>query len=176
VAILGAGSIGLLSIIAARAAGASEILITARYPHQQALAHALGADGVFASAEELLEQVGEQHADVVIETVGGTALTLTESVGVARTGGVIVMLGVFEGNPAIPGFPFFSKELTLAASNCYGREAQTADFSLATTLVAAHETALEPLVTHTFSLDQVAEAFATADDKSTQSIKVQIHN
>ena len=42
-------------------------------------------------------------------------------------------------------------------------------------LAAQHAGLIEPVVTHTFSLDQVAEAFATADDKSTRSIKVQIH-
>lgn len=176
VIILGAGSIGLLSILTARAAGASEVLITARYPHQQELARSLGADGVFDSAESLMAEVGEQHGDVVIETVGGSADTLTEAVQVARTGGRVVMLGVFDSDPKIPGFQFFQKELTLAASNCYGREANVGDFALATTLVEQNAGAIEPLVTHTFSLDQVADAFATADDKSTRSIKVQITN
>src|SRR5690606_22145408 len=47
VAVLGAGSIGLLTILAARLAGAREVLVTARYPHQRELAAALGADAVF---------------------------------------------------------------------------------------------------------------------------------
>jgi len=174
VAIIGAGSIGLLSIPAARAAGAGEVLITARYPHQQALARALGADAVFDSAESLLSEIGGQHADVVIETVGGSADTLREAVGVARTGGTIVMLGVFDSDPALPGFPFFQKELTLAASNCYGRERTLGDFALGCRLVVEQARTLTELVTHTFALDQVADAFATADDKRQRSIKVQI--
>ncbi len=174
VAILGAGSIGLLSILTARQAGAQEILITARYPHQQELARALGADQVFDSAEALLSAVGGQHADVVIETVGGSADTIRESVRVARTGGKVVMLGVFDGSPELPGFEFFQKELTLAASNCYGREQHVGDFALATELAVSHAEMLTNLVTHTFSLDQVADAFACADDKANRSIKVQI--
>jgi len=174
VVILGAGSIGLLSILTARAAGAAEVLITARHPHQQELAAALGADRIYPSAEALLKEIGEQHADVVLETVGGSADTVTEAVRVARTGGRIVMLGVFDSDPKLPGFQFFQKELTLAASNCYGREATVGDFALGTELVTAHAGLLEQLVTHTFALDQIAEAFATANDKSTRSIKVQI--
>jgi len=174
VAILGAGSIGLLSILAARAAGAGEVLITARHPHQQALAHALGADAVFASGQALLDAVGPQHVDVVIETVGGQASTLMESAQVARSGGRIVMLGVFSHGTTLPAFAFFQKELSLHASNCYGRECHQPDFGLATRLVAEHRDRLEPLVTHRFRLDQVAEAFATAADKSTHSIKVQV--
>lgn len=84
------------------------------------------------------------------------------------------MLGVFTGTVSVPGMPWFSKELTLAASNCYGRERAVGDFELGARLVAAHSDRIEALVTHTFPLDQVAAAFATADDKSTRAIKVQL--
>ncbi len=174
VAVLGGGSIGLLSIVAARAAGAAEVLVTARYDHQRELAATLGADHVFASADALVEAVGDQHADVVVETVGGHAETLAEAVTVARSGGRILMLGVFEATPGLPGFEFFRKELTLQASNCYGRECRHPDFGLATRLVIERRDQLAPLVTHRFKLDQVAEAFATAADKRTRSIKVQV--
>jgi L-iditol 2-dehydrogenase len=174
VAIIGAGTIGLLSIITAREAGAAEVLITARHPHQQDLARALGADRVYADAGELLADVGDQFIDVVVETVGGETETLSESVRVARTGGRISLLGVFTGNPKLPGMPFFSKELTLAASNCYSRESDQGDFAVGTDLAAKHADLIEPLVTHTFSLDEVDRAFAAADDKSQRTIKVQI--
>lgn len=174
VAILGSGSIGLLSIVAARSAGAAEIVATARYGHQRELALSLGADDVFADAGAMLGAVGEQHVDVVVETVGGRADTLAEAVAVARPGGRILMLGVFEGKPPLPAFEFFRKELTLRASNCYGRECAHGDFAVATEMVVARHAMLEPLVTHRFKLDQVAEAFATAADKTTNSIKVQV--
>jgi threonine dehydrogenase-like Zn-dependent dehydrogenase len=174
VAILGAGSIGLLAIVAARAAGAREILITGRHPHQREHARALGADAVFEHADALADAVGEQHVDVTVETVGGRASTLPDAVRVTRSGGTLVMLGVFEGSVRIPGFDFFRKELSLRASNCYGREAGHGDFAVAAELVSADSERLAPLVTHRFKLDQVAQAFATAADKTTQSIKVQV--
>lgn len=174
VVILGAGSIGLLAITAARAAGAGEILITARYPHQQEFARHLGADDVFPGTRALLDAVGSSYADRVIETVGGSADTLADSVRVARAGGRIVMLGVFHGNQPIPAYRFLQKELTLCASSCYGRECLESDFSMASALIMKHHERLEPLVTHRFRLDQVAEAFATAADKNTDSIKVQV--
>ena len=174
VAILGGGSIGLLTIAAARAAGAGEILVTARHPHQRDMALAFGADAVFASSQALLDAVGDQHVDVVIETVGGKADTLREAVSLARSGGRIVLLGVFEEDCHLPGIPFFTKELTLQASNCYGRDCHQGDFAIATQLVEAQQGSLAELVTHRFKLDQVAEAFATAADKSTLSIKVQV--
>ncbi|MFM7120437.1 MAG: zinc-binding dehydrogenase [Gammaproteobacteria bacterium] len=175
VAILGAGSIGLMSILTARAAGAGEVFITARHPHQQDLARTLGADAVFPDTAALLDAVGPQHVDVVVETVGGRADTIRESAQIARSGGRIVMLGVFDRDPALPGMAFFQKELSLFASNCYGRECHHPDFALATGLVAQHAGLLGHLVTHRFALDQVADAFAAAADKSTLSIKVQVH-
>ena len=41
VLVLGSGTIGLLSVLTARAAGAGEVAVTARHPHQQAAASAL---------------------------------------------------------------------------------------------------------------------------------------
>jgi threonine dehydrogenase-like Zn-dependent dehydrogenase len=174
--VIGAGTIGLLSILAAKQAGASEVLITARHPHQQELARALGADRVFANADALLADVGDQHADVVIETVGGETQTIAEAVQIARSGGRIAVLGVFSGSPQLPGMPFFLKELTLAASNCYSREANLTDFRLGADLATHHSALVRPLVTHVYALDEVAQAFATAEDKTTKSIKVQIHH
>lgn len=174
VAVLGAGSIGLLTILVARLAGAREVLVTARYPRQRELAGALGATAIFESSDALLQAVGDQHVDVVVETVGGHADTLTEAVKVARHGGRILMLGVFEGATPLPAFDFFRKELVLRSSNCYGRERRHGDFAVASRLIEAYRSDVEPLITHRFKLDQVAEAFATAANKNTNSIKVQV--
>jgi L-iditol 2-dehydrogenase len=173
VVVLGAGTIGLVSILAARAAGAEEIVATARYPQQRELATSLGATRVFADSAALLA-AGGGDADVVIETVGGRADTIADSVGIARRGGTIVMLGIFEGSPALPGLAFCTRELRLVGSNCYGRERALGDFALATRLVARHSAALAPLVTHRFRLDEIARAYATAADKKSGAVKVQI--
>jgi L-iditol 2-dehydrogenase len=174
VAVLGSGTIGLLSILVARSAGAGEVFATARYPRQAELARAMGATQVFDSAERMLNEVGDQLIDVVIETVGGRAETLTEAVAVASAGATIVMVGVFEGSPSIPGLGFLGKELTLRGSNCYAHDGRVGDFGLATELVARHRDLLPELVSHRFGLDQVVEAFAAAADKSTGAIKVQV--
>jgi len=174
VAVLGAGTIGLLSVLTAREAGAGEIFVTARYPHQRALAKALGATEVFATIDQLIESLGPHSMDVVVETVGGRSDALTEAVNVAAPGATIAMLGVFEGSPRIPGLPFADHELTLVGSYCYGRDARVGDFAHGTTLLTKHRATLPDLVTHRFKLDEVARAYAVAADKSSGSIKVQI--
>jgi L-iditol 2-dehydrogenase len=174
VAVLGAGTIGLLSLLAARDAGAGEVYVTARYPHQAELARALGATGVFVDAAALRAGCGPTSMDVVVETVGGSANTLTEAVEIAATGGTIAMLGVFDGAPALPGLPFAQHELTLVGSYCYAHDARVGDFAYATRLIAKHADPIAALVTHRFKLDEVARAYATAADKASRSIKVQI--
>lgn len=173
VAVLGAGTVGLMSVLAASAAGAAEVLVTARYPRQAELAMSLGAGVTFADAAALIK-AGCGAADVVIETVGGQAETMSESVATARRGGRIIMLGVFDGAPALPARSFMQKELTLLGSSCYGRERIVGDFALATRLVGRHQRELRPLVTHRFKLDQVGQAYATAANKTVGAIKVQM--
>ena len=174
VVVLGAGSIGLMSILTARAAGAGEILVAARHPHQQKAAQALGADGIFESAAAIAQKLGDSPVDCVIETVGGRASTIAEAVGLVRPGGTISMLGVFEGATNIPGLDFSTKEVTLTGSNCYARCGARTDFDIAIDLLRKHRGELDALVTHRFPLDEVNRAFSTATDKSSGSIKVHI--
>ena len=174
VAIIGAGSIGLLSISAALAAGAGEVLITARHPQQQELARHLGAHHVFPDTSSLVDAVGDGYAETVIETVGGKADTLIDAATLAAPGGTIVKLGIFMGTTPIPSLVFFNKELTLIASNCYAFDGAESDFAITTALLATLGDRLAPLVTHKFPLSAVNRAFETALDKGTGSIKVQI--
>lgn len=172
---LGAGSIGLLSIAAAKAGGASSIHVTARHPQQAELARAFGADETYPDIDAMVDAVGDAAFDVVLETVGGNSRTLIEAASVAAPGATIVMLGYFYGNTPIPGPAFFNKELRLLASNCYAADAARTDFELAAQMLPELGDTIAPMVTHRYSLDETVRAFDTAADKSTGSIKVQVH-
>ena len=174
VAVIGAGTIGLLTVAAARAAGANSVHVIARHPRQAEVAVVMGADATYTDAQSLLEAVGDRTCDVVIETVGGWSTTLIDAVNIAAPGATIVNVGCFEGDTPIPGPAFFSKELVLRASNCYAFDHGKSDFALAVSLLADLDTALAPLITHRYSLDDVVPAFHTARDKSSGSIKVQV--
>jgi L-iditol 2-dehydrogenase len=174
IVIIGAGTIGLMSILTSRAAGASEICVLARHPHQAQAARALGANAVFESVDAVIKQLGDAPVDCVIETVGGHAATLADAVRIVRPGGVVAMLGVFEGAAQIPALDFSTKEVTLVGSNCYARHGARSDFEIAIGLLRNHTDALTGLVTHRFPLDQINEAFRTAADKHSGSIKVHV--
>ena len=117
VLVLGAGSIGLLSVVTARAAGAAEVHVTARHDSQREKARALGADGVYGSAEEVARELGDRAIDAVIETVGGKASTLVEAVRLVRPGGIVSMLGVFDGETPLPALDISLKEVRMVGSN-----------------------------------------------------------
>ena len=175
VAVLGSGTIGLISILTARAAGAARVYATARYPVQAERALELGADAVFESAADAAGELGSDAVDAVIETVGGSAPTLSEAVRLVRPGGTVSMLGVFDGDTPLPALDFSAKELTLVGSNCYGRSGARSDFAIAVQLLADQFDTFRALVTHRFPLEEINRAFETAADKSTGSIKVAIH-
>lgn len=177
VLVLGAGTIGLMAVVAARAGGAGEVLVTARRPQQKAAALALGADRVFDDGDEgaLFEAAGASPIDLVVESVGGTASTLDTAVATCRPGGTICLLGVYTQSIPFPALFTVAKELTIKGSFVYNRAGSRADFEVVVDLLRRHGARLGPtLVTHRFPLARIAEAFETAADKTRGSIKVTI--
>jgi 2-desacetyl-2-hydroxyethyl bacteriochlorophyllide A dehydrogenase len=174
--VLGAGTIGLLSVLAARAAGASDIAITARHPHQAEAARRLGATQVFATTADGVaarDAFVEQHAvDVVVETVGGAAPTLDEALHAVRPGGTVSLLGVFTVPPPLNLIAILMKEIRVVGSFVYGRPGARTDFDVALDLLRTHADAARTLLTHRFPLTAVQAAFETAADKRQGAIKV----
>ena len=67
------------------------------------------------------------------------------------------------------------KEQTIVFSSCYGIIDGRHDYEVAIDLMASRKVNLNPMVTHIYPLHQIQQGFATAYDKTTGSIKVQIH-
>lgn len=176
--VLGAGTIGLLTVAAATAAGAGEVWVTARHAHQAEQARALGAGHVLTGADAspgALAALGrEVPLDVVVETVGGSATTLADAARAVAPGGTVCVLGLFFGDVALPALDLMVKENAVVWSNCYGRAGSGPDFARAVELVAAHRDRLGDLVTHSVALDDVARGFALASDKASGAVKVSV--
>ena len=178
VAILGAGTIGLLAILAARAAGAAEVLITARHQHQATAAQSLGASTVVPADDEgitsLVDYAADHPVDSVIETVGREANTLLDAMRIARKGGHIVVLGVFTRPPTLDPMLLMLKEPRIVGSLTYGRCGSRADFDVALDILRREADRARPLITHRFGLDAVSAAFETAADKRSGALKVTV--
>jgi len=97
VVILGAGTIGLLTLLACRLKGAGAVIVSDLSPHRLEVARRLGADAAVNPAQEDLAAVvrkyaGEAGAPVVIEAVGITA-TARQSLELVRPGGHVTWIG-----------------------------------------------------------------------------------
>lgn len=171
VLILGGGTIGLLCGVAARDR-ATTVGITCRYPHQAELARRFGLSPI--APDGLAEWAAEHRPGRIIETVGGEADTMAEAVAAARPGGRIVVVGVF-GEPRPTDYrAVVLKELEVVGSIYYGTAGAGSEFGVAVATMDRITDELAALQTHRFPLDRVAEAFTTADDKSSRAVKVTI--
>jgi threonine dehydrogenase-like Zn-dependent dehydrogenase len=171
VLVLGAGSIGLLTALLARDR-VDRIAITARYPHQQEIAKQWGFVPLAETEADAWAQ--DNGPDVVIETVGGLAGTLDDSVRLCRPGGRIVMLGVFAGERPVNALALMLKELTLIGSNTYASSERGSEFGTAVDWLGRYPAELASAQTHQFALSDVARAFECAADKRSGAIKVTV--
>jgi threonine dehydrogenase-like Zn-dependent dehydrogenase len=178
VLLLGAGSLGLLGILAARAQGAGEVWISARHPAQAALARDFGATRVLsegeASPSELARATRDTPFDLVVETVGGAADTLNAAAAAVRPAGRVSVVGVFLAAVRLETLPLLLKEATVAWSYCYGRSDGRADFARATALLSGERERAARLATHAVPLAEASRAFELASDRKGGAIKVSV--
>jgi threonine dehydrogenase-like Zn-dependent dehydrogenase len=121
VVILGAGQRGLCSVIAARAAGARQVVITglSRDAQKLALARELGADAaVDVEREDVVARVRELTgggAEVVVDTTPYAPRSLNDAIAIAVRKGRIVVAGLKGLRPAhdVPVDEVIYKELTI---------------------------------------------------------------
>jgi L-iditol 2-dehydrogenase len=178
VLVLGAGTVGLLAALAARAQGASEVWISARHASQAALARDVGATRILSEGEaspaELARSASAAPIDLVLETVGGGADTLNAAAAAVRRGGAVAVVGMFLAPVRLDTLPLLLKEATLAWSYCYGRGAEPCDFAAATRLLADHREPAARLLTHAVPLAEAGRAFDLAADRKGGTIKVSV--
>ncbi len=170
VLITGCGPIGVLSIIAARRAGAVEIVVTDLSDNALSFAKSAGADRTINSLKnpDALEpyQADKGYFDVLFECSGAVS-ALTSAIHVMSPGGVIMQLGL-SGDMSLPMMAITAKELQLRGSFRFHEE-----FALAVKLMQGGLIDLKSLVTHTLPLERAEEAFKIATDRD-QAMKAQI--
>lgn len=161
VAVLGCGTIGLLTLAAVRRAGARAVVMTDPLPAKRELALRLGADAVVdARADDVVAQVRSalgESADAVFDCVANRS-TVPQAVGMALKAGTVVVVGVPAGDVAVPLALIQDQQVRLQGSAAYLAE----DIAVATAMVAAGEVRAADLVTAEFPLDDVAAAFAAS--------------
>lgn len=177
VAILGGGTTGLLAARVAKCAGASYVFVSVRYPHQAEIASAFGADKTMVFDSLNVEEKGSdsiKDVDLVIEAVGGNTETVNFATRITRKRGKIILLGLFPEPIKIDLLRVIIKELQLSGSNIYGYSGVRRDFELAIEMISSGKIDTRKILTHKFPLERSQEAFETALNKATRSVKVLI--
>jgi 2-desacetyl-2-hydroxyethyl bacteriochlorophyllide A dehydrogenase len=153
--VLGAGPIGLLTALVAQARGAGQVIISDVLPSRLELAKGLGLHAVKAGAELLAQVMKISHAngaDVLFECAGHPS-SAREMTALVRSRGTIVNLGVFKKPVEVDMQAVNFKEIEILGSRVYERK----DFQGAIDL--AMQLPLDRIVSHVFSLTEVALAF-----------------
>lgn len=170
VLVTGCGPIGVLSILAARRAGAVEIVATDLSDFTLAMAKQAGADRTINTKDEpealAAYSVDKGTFDVLYEC-SGAAAALIGGIAALRPRGVIVQLGL-GGDMNLPMMAITAKELDLRGSFRFHEE-----FATGVSLMRKGLIDVKPLITHTVPLDDAVSAFEIASDRS-RAMKAQI--
>ena len=169
--VIGAGPIGLLTMMAARLAGVSAVAVADVALAPLAVATRLGADevvGVSQGDAALAEVAQTRPFDVVFE-VSGSAAGLASAIRHVRRGGTVVQVGNLPGGDIpVPANAVMAREIDLRGSFRFGQE-----FGEAVRLIDEGSIDVLSLVTAERPLAAAPEAFRLALDRS-QSVKVML--
>jgi threonine dehydrogenase-like Zn-dependent dehydrogenase len=199
VLIVGAGSLGLLTLEALTLVGSeAQISITAEHSFEAELAEKLGASQVvwghgpgtvYEEVAAILDatvrypEVGKitlrGGADLVYETTGRTAM-IEDAMGFTGEGKRLVLLGI--NQPAgfdVSGLWF--KDIKLTGSSFSGRESFNGEisgtFDIAMDLAARHGLPHKEILTHRFGLaDHAAAVSVLADRANRKAVKAVFHH
>jgi L-idonate 5-dehydrogenase len=170
VLVTGAGPIGVLCAMAARSAGAAEIIVTDIVDHTLAIAGQCGADQTIntGKAPALLTplEAGKGTIDVLFECSGNNR-AFEGALATVRPRGVIVQVGL-GGNFTFLINTLVAREIDLRGTFRFHEEFRTAVY-----FIASKRLDVRPLLTETVRLADAVKGFELANDR-TQAMKVQI--
>jgi L-idonate 5-dehydrogenase len=167
--VIGAGPIGLITMLAAKRGGAAAVAVADIAPATLAFATRLGADETIdlSAVPDAMADAGKTDPfDVVFEASGAPA-GVAGAVAACRRGGVVVEIGSPPGGLIpMPGNAIMAKEIDFRGTFRFGRE-----FDEAVRIIAAGELDLSALITAERPLREAPDAVRLALDRS-RSMKV----
>ncbi|MBW2560894.1 MAG: 2,3-butanediol dehydrogenase [Deltaproteobacteria bacterium] len=156
VATVGTGTIGQVTLQAAKAAGAGKVFVVEKAQARKEYAKNLGATAVIDPTEtdpvaEVRRLTDGLGVDVAFECVGGHE-TGALTIDLARIGGRAVLVGIFE-RPSEVHF----NNLVFTEKEVFGSLAYYGEFKTAIALMADGRIVAEPMITARIKLDDIVE-------------------
>lgn len=164
VLVTGCGPIGVLAIMAARAAGAAHIVATDLNDYPLAKAQAMGADetvNVLTQPEMLQRFAADKGQFDVLLEASGSMQALSVAFALVRPRAVIVQLGLSAGEMTVPTNMLVSKELDWRGSFRFHEE-----FATAVALLNKKQVDVKPLISAHLPYREGVQAFDLAADRS----------
>ncbi|CAO2838922.1 unnamed protein product [Amaranthus hypochondriacus] len=165
--IMGAGPIGLVTLLAARAFGSPRIVIVDVDDYRLSVAKQLGADEIVkvsTNMEDIPEEVAQIHkamgreVDVTLDCAGFNK-TMSTALGATRAGGKVCLIGMGHGVMTFPLTPAAVREVDIIGVFRYKNT-----WPLCLDFISSGKIDVKPLITHRFGFSQkeVEEAFETS--------------
>jgi alcohol dehydrogenase len=177
VAVFAQGPIGLCATAGAKLKGAGLIIAVESDPSRSAMATRMGADVVINhlktdAVQEIRRLTNGRGVDVAIEALG-TQETFDGALRVLRAGGTLSSLGVYSGKLSVAVEPFAAGlgDHKIVTTLCPGGKERMRRLM---ELVRHGRIDLRPLLTHTFSLDHITQAYELFAARREGVIKVAI--
>lgn len=171
--VVGAGTIGMVTILSALAGGCSSIVVTDVKQPKLDLAETLGpVRAVNVQKEDPTEVVRELTddwgADIVFEASGNPTVT-SQALDLLKPGGTLVSIGMPVDSVPFDVVKAQSKEITVKTIFRYAHV-----YPRALALMGADRIDLKPLITETYPFAKSIEAYEYAVAPKPASVKVQI--
>lgn len=175
--VFGSGCIGLVSMMALKARGVSNVYVVDIMDKRLEKAMELGATAVINGAKEdvaerIRQLTGGAGCDLAIETAG-TEITTRQAIDVVKKGSNIVLVGYSKtGEMTLPMSKVLDKELTFKSVFRYRHI-----YPLAIEAVSQGKVNLKGIVTNVFDLDDIQNAMDSSVKNKADIVKavVKIH-
>jgi L-iditol 2-dehydrogenase len=168
--VIGAGTIGILTLQALKAAGCCKVFITDVDAQRLRLAAKLGATETLLSDDSLLKKIldctASEGVDVAIECVGRNE-TIAASIDAVRKGGTVVLVGNIQQNVNLPLQKVVTRQIRLQGS-C----ASAGEYPQAIKWMAAGKIQVKSLITAIAPLEEGPRWFERLHAREPNLLKV----
>jgi len=177
VAIFAQGPIGLCATVGAKLSGATRIFTVDGVSERLTMSRRLGADQAISFKDRdpvavIMQSTNGRGVDVAIEALG-TQGTFESCLRVLKPGGVLSSLGVYSGKLTLPldAFAAGLGDHRIVTTLCPGGKERMRRLM---NVLESGRADLRPLVTHTFALDRIEEAYDLFANQRDGVLKVAI--